>query len=411
MKKRVLVLNCGTLASTYINMLLKNNNEFELWGASTYSNHGEYVYKNYIDDIPNITCDSFLEVLNKKIEMYNFKFIIAPHEDLALYLQKNSDKINAKIVCSCYETTLLCRYKSRLYKKMIDYDFDPIVYKNDVKEFPVFAKKDDDQGARNAFKVDCYDELVFYNKKYPNMVVTEYLPGEEITVDCFTNKNGKLLFISPRLASRILAGIDVHSVSIKTTDEIEFIAKSLNAEISFRGYWFFQIKKDKYGKYKLLEISTRLAGAFALTRAYDINLPLMALKDFDGQDVEKYFKNTNKFGVETDMQFFARYKLDINYENVIIDFESCFKDGVDELFMAFIYQCLNNNKKLMLLTNNEKFAKQKLKRLKIDSSIFEYISENKKDENCILISNNENQKSDINSFSICNIDSLIDWRK
>jgi len=148
-----------------------------------------------------------------------------------------------------------------------------------------------------------------------------------------------------------------------------------------------------------------------LTRAYDINLPLMALKDFDGQDVEKYFKNTNKFGVETDMQFFARYKLDINYENVIIDFESCFKDGVDELFMAFIYQCLNNNKKLMLLTNNEKFAKQKLKRLKIDSSIFEYISENKKDENCILISNNENQKSDINSFSICNIDSLIDWRK
>ena len=48
MKKRVLVLNCGTLASTYINMLLKNNSEFELWGASTYNNHGEYIYKNYI---------------------------------------------------------------------------------------------------------------------------------------------------------------------------------------------------------------------------------------------------------------------------------------------------------------------------------------------------------------------------
>ena len=410
MKKRVLVLNCGTLASTYINMLLKNNSEFELWGASTYNNHGEYIYKNYINDIPNISSKSFIEVLNEKIEKHNFEFIITPHEDLALYLQKNKDIINAKITCSCYETALLCRYKSKLYEKMKNYDFTPMVYKNDIKTFPVFMKKDDDQGAKCAFKIESHDEFVFYSKKYLNMIVTEYLPGDEITVDCFTNKNGKLLFINPRLASRVLAGIDVHSKTIRANEEILFIAKSLNKEICFRGYWFFQIKKDRFGKYKLLEISTRLAGAFALTRAYDINLPLMALKDFDDQDVEKYFESTNKLDVETDMQFFARYKIDIKYDNVIIDFESCFKDRVDELFIAFIYQCINNNKKLIILTQDESISKQRLSRLKIDSSIFEYISEITKNENCILISDNESQKSGINSFSICNIDSLIDWR-
>ena len=48
MKKRVLVLNCGTLASTDINMALRYNDEFEIWGASTNKNHGIYVYKNYI---------------------------------------------------------------------------------------------------------------------------------------------------------------------------------------------------------------------------------------------------------------------------------------------------------------------------------------------------------------------------
>ena len=136
----------------------------------------------------------------------------------------------------------------------------------------------------------------------------------------------------------------------------------------------------------------------------------MALKDFDDQDVEKYFESTNKLDVETDMQFFARYKIDIKYDNVIIDFESCFKDRVDELFIAFIYQCINNNKKLIILTQDESISKQRLSRLKIDSSIFEYISEITKNENCILISDNESQKSGINSFSICNIDSLIDWR-
>ena len=57
--------------------------------------------------------------------------------------------------------------------------------------------------------------------------------------------------------------------------------------INFRGFWFFQIKKDSNGKYKLLEIATRLAGAFALNKSLDVNLPLAALKDFDGE-VESY---------------------------------------------------------------------------------------------------------------------------
>ncbi len=98
MKKRVLVLNCGTLASTDINMSLRYNEEFEIW---------EY----------------------QKIKECNFKFILAPHEDLVLYLQKNKDKIDDCIVCSNYETALLCRYKSKIYEKMKKYDFIPKIYK------------------------------------------------------------------------------------------------------------------------------------------------------------------------------------------------------------------------------------------------------------------------------------------
>ena len=75
MRKRVLVLNCGTLASTDINMALRNNEEYEIWGASTSKNHGIYVYKNYIDNIPNISNPEFINILNEKIREYNFKFI------------------------------------------------------------------------------------------------------------------------------------------------------------------------------------------------------------------------------------------------------------------------------------------------------------------------------------------------
>lgn len=345
MKKRVLILNCGTLASTDINMSLRYNEEFEIWGASTNKNHGIYVYENYIEDIPNISDENFIRILNQKIEEYDFKFIFAPHEDLALFLQEHKSEIKATIVCSEYETALLCRYKSKTYEKMKEYDFIPKIFKKEeVTEFPVFMKKDTDQGGRNAYKVSNKEELEIYSL-IENMIICEYLPGEEVTIDCLTNKEGKLLYCNPRAADRMLAGIDVHARRIELSEEIKYIAESLNKEIKFRGFWFFQIKKDKNGKYKLLEIATRLAGAFALNKSLDVNLPLMALKDFDGQDVEIIFNDIN---VEVDKQFFSKFIMDIDYNRVYIDFESCFENIkiINTLLMMYIYQCINQNKKL-----------------------------------------------------------------
>lgn len=421
MKKRVLVLNCGTLASTDINMALRYNDEFEIWGASTNKNHGIYVYKNYIDDIPNISNPDFIKILNKKIEEYNFKFILAPHEDLALFLQENKEKINACIVCSNYETSLICRYKSKTYEKMKNYDFIPKVYKKEeVKTYPVFCKKDTDQGARHAYKIENKNELEMYTKD--DMIICEYLPGEEVTIDCFTDKNRKLLFCNPRAADRILAGIDVHARRIPLTDEIKYIAESLNKEIEFRGYWFFQIKKAVDGKYKLLEISTRLPGSFSLSRCLDVNLPLMALKDFDGQDVELTFNNIE---IEADKQFFGKYKLGIEYNSVFIDFETCFEimDNIDAFFMMYLYQCLNKNIEIDLITQNKEKMEKYLIKNKIDRNIFKNIFEISREkikdvltEKSIFLSNDDNLKNilrkEIKEYCFSNniIEALIDWR-
>ena len=369
MKKRVLILNCGTLASTDINMSLRYNDEFEIWGTSTNKNHGIYVYENYIEDIPNISDKNFIEILNNKIKKYNFKFILAPHEDLALFLQEHKNEIDATIVCSEYETALLCRYKSKTYEKMKEYNFVPKIFKKDeVKEFPVFMKKDTDQGGRNAYKVQNKEELEIYSL-IDDMIICEYLPGEEVTIDCFTNIDGKLLYCNPRAADRILAGIDVHARRIELSDEIKYIAESLNKEIKFRGFWFCQIKKAENGKFKLLEIATRLAGAFALNKSLDVNLPLMALKDFDGQDVEIIF---NDIDVEVDKQFFSKFIMDIEYENVYIDFETCFENikRSNTLLMMYIYQCVNKNKEIILVTKNEEKIDLLLEEKKLNKNIF-----------------------------------------
>lgn len=415
MKKRVLVLNCGSLAATDMNMALKDNPEFEIWGASIYKNHGIYVYKNYIDDIPNIKDPDFIKILNEKIKEYNFKFIISTHEDMVLFLQENKDKINATIVSSNYDTALLCRYKSKTYEKMKNYNFIPKTFqKQEVNDFPVFIKKDNDQGGRHAYKVENLKELDLYTQE-ENMIICEYLPGEEVTIDCFTNKNRELLFCNPRAADRMLAGIDVHARRIELTDEIKYIADSLNKEIEFRGFWFFQIKKDINGKFKLLEISTRLPGAFSLSRCLDVNLPVMALKDFDGQDLEITY---NDVKIEADKQFFGKYFLDIEYQKVFIDFESCFKniEKINSFLMMFLYQCTNKEIELNLIGDNEEIEKY-LADKKIDKRLFNNII-NDVDliDNGIFISNNDNLKNSLRKnkkiycFSSNIIEALIDWR-
>ncbi len=423
MKKRVLVLNCGTLAATDINMALKDNEEFEVWGASTNRNHGIYVYKNYIEDIPNMNKPDFIDVLNQKIEEYNFKYIIATHEDLILFLQQNKQKINATIVSSDADTALLCRYKSKTYDKLKNYSFTPKLFKKEeVSEYPVFVKKDTDQGARHAYKVNNIEELNLYAKE-DDMLICEYLPGDEVTVDCFTNKDRKMLFCNPRAADRILAGIDVHARRIELTDDIRFIAESLNKEICFRGFWFFQIKKDIHGKYKLLEISARLPGAFSLSRCLDVNLPYLALKDFDGQDVEITY---NDITIEADKQFLGKYSLGINYDTVFIDFESTFNklDKVNSFVMMYLYQCVSKNIKLNLIVKNKNEAVQYLRDNKIEINLFDNIIEKEKErikdllnDNSILLSNDDDLKDQIRKFNkklycFSNniIEALIDWR-
>ncbi len=420
MKKRVLVIGCGTIVAADLNMALKNNDEFEIWGSSIYKNHGIYVYKNYIDDIPSMNDKNFIKVLNSKIEEYDFKYLIPTHEDMILFLQANKDKINATIISSNYDTSLLCRYKTKTYERMKEYDFVPKVYKKEeVKEYPVFVKKDDDQGARHAHKVENKEELDLYTKE-DNMIICEYLPGEEVTVDCFTNKNRELIFCNPREADRMLAGIDVHSRRIPLTDEIKYIANSLNKEINFRGNWFFQIKKDINKKFKLLEISTRLAGAFSLSRGLDVNLPLFALKDFDGQDVNITYNDTN---IEADKEFFGKYNIDVKYNEVYIDYETCFKN-VDPLLMMYLYQCINKNIEIKLLTQNKAKAMAFFKENKISNELFNQIIElnrtnikNILKKNSIFVSNDIELKNSIRvnekkyyCFDSNIVEALIDWR-
>ena len=419
--KNVMVFSCGSLPAIDINFALRGNKEYRVYGASSYDDHGIYIYENYIGNVPFIFESDFLPRFNRILDEYQIDFIIPLHESMILFFQEHIDEIHATVISSCYKTSELCRFKSKTYKALEMFDFIPKTYTvNQVDSLPVFIKKDEDQGARNAYKVTDRETLNVYGNM-PGMLICEYLPDEEVTVDCFTDRHGTLRFCNPRVSDRILAGIAVHARRLQNNEEISDIAQKINSAISFRGPWFFQVKKDVNGKFKLLEIASRFAAAFSISRCMDINLPLMAIRDFDGKDVDFSY---NDIAIEADKALFGRYTMDCGYSRVFLDDAAVFfnNTGIDSMVMMYLYQCVNNNRKIVLLTNEVNRCLAQLREARIAKDLFSSIQLITSEEltelnfsDSIFISRNEQNRATLRKeknilcFEPTIIEALLIW--
>jgi predicted ATP-grasp superfamily ATP-dependent carboligase len=414
---------------------LKDNLLFNPIAAASYPNHSQFVAKDCICNIPFDYEENFVTFLNEVIVEYDIEFVIPTDDTIALVLTEKSNLINAVIVSSPYETAKICRYKSLTYNTLWGKYYVPRVFSSSIEvgneDFPLFAKPDEGQGSRGARKINCREELNEVLSEKRNMVICEYLDGEEYTVDCFTDRNGHLLFINPRRRSRVQYGISVRAESVNDIDEFETIVKDINKCISFRGYWFVQLKRDKYGNLRLMELCTRFSGTFAHSQGYGVNLPLLALCDFAGMDVSVI---KNDYSVVSDKSFIDRYSIGYDYSRVYIDYDDTITsnggDFVNTAVMAFLYQCRNKNREIILLTRHSKSKSNSLvedmERHAIPIGLFDQIIElawedeksNKIDtkKKSIFIDNSFAERKKvavvhkIPVFDVAHVECLYDWR-
>lgn len=428
-----MIFSGGSYPGIEIYYALKDSVVFHPIMASSYSDHSSFVTEDYIENLPYTYEEKFAERLNKILVERDVEFIIPTHDTIAMVLMENAEKLAATVVCSPKETAELCRFKSKTYEKLAGCSFVPVLYKESVEEidFPLFAKPDDGQGSVGAQKVSDRNKLeeVLENG---NKVVCEYLPGDEYTIDCFTNKDGELLFINPRKRSRIQYGISARAESVDNEAPFIRIANAVNSKIQFRGYWFIQLKEDKNGNLKLLELCTRFSGTFNHSQGYGVNLPLLAVSDFAGMDVSV---TKNKYRITTDKSFVDRYILDYKYNRVYVDYDDTITSDkgntVNPYVMAYLYQCKNEGKEVVLLTRHSvskgSLLSEDMDRLGLPKSLFSKIIElSWNDEKTtfmdskkpsVFIDNSFAERKKVSErlnmpvFDVAHVACLFDWRK
>jgi predicted ATP-grasp superfamily ATP-dependent carboligase len=372
----VLVFPCGSVNALEANAALKNNVNIKVFGASSISDHGEYEFENYISFLPNISNDNFLIALNKLVKDFKIDVIIPTHDDVVLKLAEIQDEITAKILVHGLKQALICRHKKLIYDLFKNESFCPRIYNNNFnftnELFPLFCKPNIGQGSKGAFIISHDNSNILDDIDFDSVIISEFLPGEELTVDCFTNYKGDLQFVGPRVRSRVSNGISMRSNNFELTEEINNIAYIISTTLNLNGLWFFQLRKSIDEKWKLLEISLRISGTMNLYRHLGVNFPLLAVYNIFNIDVTILKNNMN---LELDRTLKSSYKSDLQYECIYIDFDDTItKNGnVNPALMSFIYKALNLNKKIYLLTKHKSNIKETLKKLKIHHEIFEEI--------------------------------------
>jgi hypothetical protein len=391
-RKKVLVYPCGTEIGLEIYRAAEFSAHFELWGGSSNYDHGRYVYRRHIDNLPFIndaSGENAVVEFHERINDYAFDFIYPAMDGVLYKLSEYADRFQSIIIAPDFNTTRITRSKKLTYYFLRNSINIPRVYEHasEIKKYPVFIKPDIGQGSCGAQKID--NEDILHTVNLEGMLLMEYLPGEEYTVDCFTNNAGDLVYFSPRYRKRIKNGISVSSAAAANKHEFEEIALQINEKLMQRGGWFFQVKKDANGKLALLEVASRIAGTSAYTRSKGVNLLLLTLYLYAGEHINHVCENN--YDVVIDRALYNSYATNLYYDTVYIDYDDTivFNSMVNIKIIAFLYQCINNNISIILITKHDGDINAELQKYRI-AGIFDKIIHIKQTENKYEYMNKEN---------------------
>ncbi|HZF19136.1 MAG TPA: ATP-grasp domain-containing protein [Burkholderiales bacterium] len=371
---RILICPSGTEIGLEIHDALARRRDVELVGAeSTENSHAAFVFEdNHL--VPHSTDASFVEALNALVRERRIDYVFPAHDDVQLALLQAPALLACKLISSPRQTVEVSRFKSRTYALLKDRVAVPRVfdgYAQAAAQLPVFVKPDRGQGSQNTHLCRSEAQLTAALESGPDMLICEYLGGREVTVDCFSDRETGLLYADARLRVRTRAGISVRAAHIDLP-AAEPLAKAIASRLSFHGAWFFQLRERAPGDWVLLEVGARISGGATYQRLRGVNLPLLSVFEAARQAVTIL---PQKLDVVMDRAFVSRFKLDLAFANVYVDYDDtlCLRNEPNLEVLSLVILARHRGKKVILLSRNEGGCRAWLKERALDGLFDEVV--------------------------------------
>jgi carbamoyl-phosphate synthase large subunit len=150
-----------------------------------------------------------------------------------------------------------------------------------TRTFPCFIKPREGAGSRGVARIDRredFEKLAMDG----TIMLQEYLPGEEYSVDVYVRKDGKAIAAVPRERIKVDSGIAVASRTLNVPDAMESAIRTAEI-IGIRGTANVQFKRAADGVFKLLEVNPRFPGTMPLTVAAGVDMPKLMADEIAGK--------------------------------------------------------------------------------------------------------------------------------
>jgi carbamoyl-phosphate synthase large subunit len=280
---RVLVFpSCNEPGLEIIHSLIKSN-KVEVFGGSSGDSTfdpSKQLLSHYVT-CPNLKDKNFKSKFRALLKKYRITHVFPSVDALVTEFASWNEK-NIHFIVPGVTTARITANKKLLYQAFDGIIPIPQIYLKKIPPFPAFAKPMDGSGNRDGFMINTLKQLEVAQAK--NLLITDYLPGEEYTVDAFNDLSGQNIYANSRLRGKIGRSISLGTNTADNRDFLPLIQKICH-HLIITGPWFAQFKRAANGKLTLLEINCRIGGSTALTRLAGVNIPLLSLFLYSGYPV------------------------------------------------------------------------------------------------------------------------------
>jgi carbamoyl-phosphate synthase large subunit len=147
--------------------------------------------------------------------------------------------------------------------------------------YPVIVKPRTGSGSRGVMVVGSAAELAALDRP-PGLLIQEFLPGEEYSVDVLADAAGRVVASVPRLRARVDSGVSVGGRTVRDA-ELSSFGRAVAVATGITYVANVQCKRDAGGRPALLEVNPRMPGTLGLTIASGVDMPRLALAALRGR--------------------------------------------------------------------------------------------------------------------------------
>ena len=245
--------------------------------------------------VPRTRSVEYIPAIRELVEKNKIDLIV-PLTDLdlrSLARQHESfEKLGATVMVGTEEFVKICRDK-RVFSQHIESFGLPAIKTYTLEQFrddpffPCFVKPVRGSGGVGAAKINSMNKLQEHVHYFgENLLVQDYIPGREYTIDVYKTKAGQIKAIVPRQRLIVRSGEVEQGITVKDKQLIDMTRKLVNSLPGLWGTFCCQCRRPEGKDPYFYEINPRFGGGATLSIKAGANMPKMLLQDVLGMKVQ-----------------------------------------------------------------------------------------------------------------------------